>query len=152
MVRQFRAAIASMAKIGMRVLTRMLMPMLIGTVAVVVACADGKAASMTLENKEVAADDLRKMGLQAKDVVLSIDATDLEGGAGAKPQTIRLAAKEKKTISLQPAIGGSVNVKLEASFHGQKCTTPVTIQINDKKTIRILLKAATPKPVCEIQY
>jgi hypothetical protein len=101
--------------------------------------ATDKPVKVMVENLEPSPAELTKMGLVAKDIVLSVEALDLAAGAGATPTTISLSAKEKKPLSLKPAAEGNINVKLDVSFRGKKCAS---LEINGpaRKTIQVTLK------------
>jgi hypothetical protein len=101
--------------------------------------ATDKPVNVMVENVEPSAADLTKMGLVAKDVVLSVEALDLATGAGAKPATISLSAKEKKPLSLKPAAEGNIKVKLDVSFRGKKCAS-LEVDGPARKTIQVTLK------------
>jgi hypothetical protein len=145
MFRPFRAAIARVMKAA----APLLVPMLVSAAAVQFARADDKPVTITLEHGE-AARSLKDMGLVEKDFVLMIQVLDLAGGAGAKPVTIGLAEKEKKTISLKPAAAGRVKMRFNVSYRNQACINNTDVETASGKTIRISLK--TNAPTCELKW
>jgi hypothetical protein len=105
--------------------------------------ATDKPINVMVENAEPSADELKKMGLAAKDIVLSVAALDLAAGA-ATPVTISLPAKQKNAISLKPVTGGNFKVKLDVSFRGKKCIENFQLSGSARQTIRVTLKAISP--------
>ena len=113
--------------------------------------ATDKPVSILVENGELSSDELKKLGLVTKDVVLSVDAVDQAAGAGPKV-TINLSAKERKTLSLKPVAGGNFKVRLDVSFRGKKCIQGTEVTGSPGKIIKFTLKAFTPSSAtCEMK-